>query len=319
TVGKIAYDETKVTHIHTKVAGFVEEVFVDYVGKEVKRGEPLFTIYSPDLVATQQEYLLALKSNALLKDSAFPWVSSGSNNLVEAARQRLLLWDIASEEIQSLEQRGEVKRALTILAHVNGVVTERQAYHHGRYVTPEMDLYTIVDLSTVWVLGQVNESDLSLIRPDQMVQIELPYSSNLNRRQGRVVFISPALDPKTRAAEVRVEFTNRDSALKPDMFVNFRLNVPLGRQLAVPADAVLDTGMMQYVFIDKGQGYFEPREVKIAARTEDVAAIERGLQAGEQVVTAANFILDSERRLKGAFASMGAHARVAARTAAPYT
>src|SRR5438128_11828874 len=174
TVGRVAYDETKIAHIHTKVSGFIEDVFADYVGKTVKAGEPLFTIYSPDLVATQQEYLLALKSNALLKDSAFPWVSSGSNNLVAAARQRLLLWDITPEEIQSLEQRGEVQRALTIQSHVNGVVTERQAYHHGRYVTPEMDLYTIVDLSTVWVLGQVNESDLSSVRVGQMVHIELP-------------------------------------------------------------------------------------------------------------------------------------------------
>ena len=319
TVGRVAYDETKITHVHTKVSGFIEDVFADYVGKAVKAGEPLFTIYSADLVATQQEYLLALKSNALLKDSAFPWVSSGSNNLVEAARQRLLLWDITPEEIQSLEQRGEVKRALTIQSHVNGVVTERQAYHHGRYVTPEMDLYTIVDLSSVWVLGQVNESDLSSVRPGQMVQIELPYSSNLNRRQGRVVFMSPILDPKTRAAEVRVEFPNSDSALKPDMFVNFKLNIPLGRQLAVPADAVLDTGSMQYVFVDKGQGYFEPREVKVSARTEDVAAVESGLKAGEQVVTAANFILDSESRLKGAMANMGAPSRVAVGAPAPGT
>src|SRR5207249_18872 len=176
TVGRVAYDETKITHIHTKVSGFIEDVFADYVGKPVKAGEPLFTIYSPDLVATQQEYLLALKSNALLKDSAFPWVSSGSSNLLEAARQRLLLWDITPDEIQALEQRGEVQRALTIQSHVSGVVTERQAYHHGRYVTPEMDLYTIVDLSNVWVLGQVNESDLSSVKVGQMVQIELPYN-----------------------------------------------------------------------------------------------------------------------------------------------
>src|SRR5713226_1183495 len=170
TVGRVAYDETKITHIHTKVSGFIEDVFADYVGKAVKAGEPLFTIYSPDLVATQQEYLLALKSNALLKDSAFPWVSSGSTNLLEAARQRLLLWDITPDQIQAIEQRGEVQRALTIQSHVSGVVTERQAYHHGRYVTPEMDLYTIVDLSNVWVLGQVNESDLSLVKVGQMVQ-----------------------------------------------------------------------------------------------------------------------------------------------------
>src|SRR6266446_317571 len=160
TVGRVAYDETKITHIHTKVSGFVEEVFADYVGKPVKAGEPLFTIYSPDLVATQQDYLLALKSNAVLKDSAFPWVSGGSNNLLEAARQRLMLWDIGPAEIDALEQRGQVKRALAIHSPVSGVVMERQAYHHGRYVTPEMDLYTIVDLSSIWVLGQVYEVDL---------------------------------------------------------------------------------------------------------------------------------------------------------------
>jgi Cu(I)/Ag(I) efflux system membrane fusion protein/cobalt-zinc-cadmium efflux system membrane fusion protein len=319
TVGRVAYDETKITHVHTKVSGFIEDVFADYVGKPVKAGEPLFTIYSPDLVATQQDYLLALKSNALLKDSSFPWVSSGSNNLVEAAKQRLLLWDITPQEIQTLEQSGAVKHALTIQSHVSGVITERQAYHHGRYVTPEMDLYTIVDLSSVWVLGQVNESDLSSVRVGQMVQIELPYSSNLNQRQGRIVFISPILDPKTRAVEVRVEFPNPDSALKPDMFVNFKLNIPLGRQLAIPADALLDTGTMQYVFVDKGQGYFEPREVKVSARTEDVVAIETGLKAGEQVVTAANFIIDSESRLRGAFASMGEPSRVPVGAPAPGT
>src|SRR5205823_4206844 len=128
TVGKVAYDETKITHIHTKVSGYIEDVFVDYVGKAVKAGDPLFSIYSPDLVATQQEYLLALKSNALLKDSAFPWVSDGSNNLLEAARQRLLLWDISPEEIKALQESGEVKRALAIHSPVTGIVTDRQAY-----------------------------------------------------------------------------------------------------------------------------------------------------------------------------------------------
>ena len=317
TVARVAYDETKLTHIHTKVTGFIEEVFVDYLGKSVKAGEPLFTIYSPDLVATQQEYLLALKSNAVLKDSAFPWVSGGSKNLLEAARQRLLLWDIGTAEIEAVEKRGEVKRALPINSPVTGVVMERQAYHHGRYVTPEMDLYTIVDLSTVWVLGQVYESDLPFLKLGQTVQIELPYSSNLNRRQGRIVFISPTLDPKTRAVEVRVEFPNPDLTFKPDMFVNFKLSVPLGRQLTIPADALLDTGTLQYVFVDRGQGYFEPRMVKVGARTENVVAIEDGLKAGDQVVTAANFILDSESRLKGAFANMGEPSRVPVGAPAP--
>jgi multidrug resistance efflux pump len=142
TVGRVAYDETKITHIHTKVSGFIEEVFVDYVGKAVIAGEPLFTIYSPDLVATQQEYLLALKSNALLKDSAFPWVSGGSNNLLEAARQRLLLWDVSPSEIEALEKGGQAKHALAVHSPVSGVVMDRQAYHHGRYVTPERWTFT---------------------------------------------------------------------------------------------------------------------------------------------------------------------------------
>src|SRR3989454_6952900 len=310
TVGKVAYDETKITHIHTKVSGYIEDVFVDYVGKAVKAGDPLFTIYSPDLVATQQEYLLALKSNDLLKDSAFPWVSTGSNNLLEAANQRLLLWDITPAEIETLQQSGQVKRALNIYSHVSGVVMERQAYHHGKYVTPDMDLYMLVDLSNVWVLGEANESDLSFLKIGQMAEIELPYSSNLNRRRGRIVFISPTLDPKTRTVQVRVEFPNPDLALKPDMFVNFKLGVDLGRHLVVPADAVLDTGTLQYVFVERGQGYFEPRTVKVGPKTEDSYVIESGLKAGEQVVTAANFILDSESRLKGAFATMGEPSRV---------
>src|SRR3989442_7375637 len=312
TVGRVAYDETKITHIHTKVSGFVEEVFADYVGKPVKAGEPLFTIYSPDLVATQQEYLLALKSNAVLKDSAFPWVSGGSNNLLEAARQRLMIWDVSPAGIEAPEKQGEVKRALAIHSPVSGVVTERQAYHHGKYVTPDMDLYTLVDLSTVWALGEVYESDLQLLKVGQTAEIELPYASQRDRRQGKIVFISPILNPKTRTVEVRLEFPNPDLSLRPDMFVNFKLNFGLGRQLVVPADAVLDDGTLQYVFVDKGEGYFEPRKVKVGAKTEEYYAIESGLKSGEQVVTAANFILDSESRLRGAFANMGEPSKVSA-------
>jgi len=306
TVGRVAYDETKITHIHSKVAGFIEEVFVDYVGRTVRRGEPLFTIYSPDLVATQQEYLLALRSNAILKDSAFSWVAGGSNDLLESVRQRLLLWDVTPGEIEALARDGKVKRAIAIHSPVNGVVTERQAYHHGRYVTPDLDLYTIVDLSTVWVLGEAYEHDLPLLKVGQTAEIEFPYASNLNRRRGKIVFISPTLDPKTRTAEVRLEFPNPDLTLRPDMFVNFTSRVYMGRQLVAPVDAVLDGGTSHYVFVDKGAGYFEPRSIEVGARTEDYVAIVRGLTAGDKVVTAANFIIDSESRLKGALAGMGA-------------
>lgn len=304
-VGKVAFDETKVTHIHTKVSGFIEEVFVDFVGKPVKRGDPLFTIYSPDLLATQEEYLLALKSNQTLRDSSFGWVSKGSANLLEAARKRLELWDISPSEIAELQKTATAKRALTIFSPVNGVVTERAAYHHGRTVTPEMDLYTIADLSAVWILGQVYEYELPLIRLGQSVQVEFPYGAGTRSREGKIVFISPTLEPKTRTAEVRVEFPNPDMTLKPDMYVTFKSRVSFGSPLVVPTDAVLDTGSEQYVFVDKGQGYFEPRTVKIGQEADGMYAIERGLRAGERVVTAANFILDSESRLKGVIDNMG--------------
>jgi len=305
TVGKVAFDETKITHIHTKVAGFIEEVFVDFVGKSVKRGDPLFTLYSPDLVATQEEYLLALRSKEMLKDSSFPWVSGGSTNLLEAARRRLLLWDITEKEITELERDGKAKRALTIYSPVSGVVTERAAYHHGRQVTPEMDLYTIVDLSTVWVLGETYESDLPHIRLGQSVRVRLPYAGGTKERAGKIIFISPMLNAATRTAETRVQFANPDLTLLPDMFVDFEVRVPLGSQVAVPEDAVLDTGAEQYVFVDQGQGYFEPRAVKLGPEAGGYYSIESGLTAGESVVTAANFLLDSESRLKGAFAGMG--------------
>ena len=303
--GKVAFDETKVTHIHTKISGFIEEVFVDFVGKPVRRGQPLFTIYSPDLVATQEEYLLALKSNLSLKNSSFPWVSGGSANLLEAARKRLQLWDISERELRELEQSGKAKRALTIYSPVDGIVTQRAAYHHGRNVTPEIELYTIVDLSTVWILGKIYEHELPLIRIGQTVQVEFPNGAGTRSRNGLISFISPVLEPKTRTAEVRVEFANADLTLRPEMYVNFNARVSFGSPIAVPADAVLDTGNEQYVFVDKGQGYFEPRAVKVGQEADGFYSIESGLKAGERVATAANFILDSESRLKGALTNMG--------------
>ncbi|MCI0719369.1 MAG: efflux RND transporter periplasmic adaptor subunit [Acidobacteria bacterium] len=304
-VGKVAFDETKITHIHTKVTGYIEEVFVDFMGQVVKQGDPLFTIYSPDLVSTQEEYLLALRSRNTLKNSSFEWVSTGSQNLLEAARQRLRLWDIREEDIQRLEKEGKVRRTLTIYSPVNGLVTERAAFHHGKFVSPEMDLYKLVDLSTVWILGDIYEYELPYVKSGQLVEIEFPYASETKSLRGNVTYLYPYLDPKTRTAQVRMEFPNPGFQLKPDMFVNLKLKVSLGPSLAVPEDAVLDTGSEQYVFVDKGEGYLEPRPVKVGGEAMGYVAIQSGLSAGERVVTAANFILDSESRLKGAFANMG--------------
>jgi membrane fusion protein, copper/silver efflux system len=304
TVGKVAFDETRVSHIHTKVTGFIEETFVNYIGQVVKHGQPVFTIYSPDLVATQKEYLLALKSRGVLKDSSFPWVAEGSNNLLEAAHERLRLWDVTEDEIQTLDKEGKVKRAITVYAPMGGIVTQRSAYHHGMYVTPEMELYTLVDLSSVWVLGDIYESDLAYVRAGQQAVIEFPYGTHV-RRTGRIEYIYPFVDPKTRTAQARINFANSDMALKPDMFVNLSLGVRLPAAPAIPEDALLDSGTEQYVFIDKGNGYFEPRLVKAGTQAEGFYAVESGLRAGERVVTGANFLIDSESRLKGALANMG--------------
>ena len=304
-VGKVAYDETKVTHIHTKISGYIEQVFVDYVGKVVKAGDPLFTIYSPDLVATQEEYLLALRARRQFAESSFAGVSSRANSLLEAARSRLELWDITPAQISSIEREGKARRALTIYSPVGGIVTERAAYHHGRFVNPEMDLYTIADLSTVWINGEVYEYELPFIKTGLSAKIEFPYDGGKSTLRGKAAYVYPYLEEKTRTAKIRFEFTNQNFVLKPDMFVNVKLKVNLGNRLVVPEDAVLDTGTEQYVFVDKGGGYFEPRAVKLGPEAGGYHAIENGLKAGERVVTAANFIIDSESRLKGAFANMG--------------
>jgi RND family efflux transporter MFP subunit len=315
-VGKVSYDETRLTHIHTKVSGYIEEVFADSVGKPVSAGDALFTIYSPDLVATQQDFLLALKSRSLLRGSTVASAAQGSENLIAAARERLRLWDVTDQDIQSLETEGKVKRAISVYSPVTGVVMERAAYHHGTFVDPSKDLFTIVDLSRVWVLGELYEMDLPFIRTGQQAEIELPYSGGGRKIRGRVDFIYPFLDPKSRTVQLRMEFPNPSLTLKPEMFTNIAMAVFIGRQVLVPQDAVMDTGTEQYVFIDKGNGYVQPRQVKVSAEAGDKVGIQQGLKPGERVVTGANFIVDSESRLKGAFAGMGAPAQAPTGTGA---
>ena len=315
-VGKVTYDETHLTHIHSKVSGYIEEVFADSVGKQVRAGDPLFTIYSPDLLATQQDFLLALKSRDLLRNSSVASAAVGSENLIAAAKERLRLWDVSDQEIQTLETEGKVKRAIAVYSPVTGVVMERAAYHHGTFVDPTKDLFTIVDLSHIWILGEVYETDLPLIRMGQSAQVELPYSGGGRKIAGRVEFIYPFLDPKTRTVQVRLAFANPDLSLKPEMFTNITMSAALGRQVLIPQDALMDTGSEQYVFVDKGDGYVEPRKVKTSGESGDKVGIQEGLKPGEKVVTGANFIVDSESRLKGAFAGMGSPSQVPAGAAA---
>src|SRR5260370_1517864 len=313
-VGKVSYDETRLRHLHSKVSGYIEEVFADSVGKPVRAGDPLFTIYSPDLVATEQDFLLAVKSRELLRTSTVASAAQGSENLIAAARERLRLWDVTDQEIQRLETEGKMKRAIAVYSAVRGVVMERAAYPHGTFVDPSKDLFTIVDLSRVWVLGEVYETDLPFIRTGQAAEIELPYSGGGKKIGGRVDFIYPFLDPKSRTVQIRMEFANPNLSLKPEMFTNISMSVSVGRQLLLPQDAVVDTGSVQYVFIYKGDGYVQPRRVKGSAEADEKVGIEEGLKPGERVVTGANFVVDSESRLKGAFAGMGSPSQARAAT-----
>lgn len=206
-VGKVSYDETRLTHIHSKVSGYIEEVFADSVGKPVRAGDPLFTIYSPDLVATEQDFLLALKSRELLRTSTVASAAQGSENLIAAARERLRLWDVTDQEIQRLESEGKMKRAIAVYSPVTGVVMERAAYHHGTFVDPSKDLFTIVDLSRVWVLGEAYETDLPFIRTGQAAEIELPYSGGGRKIRGQS--ISSIRSSIRRPGRLRFEWSLR--------------------------------------------------------------------------------------------------------------
>lgn len=305
SVARVAVDERQTARIHTKIAGWIDRVFINFVGEAVKRGQPLFTIYSPDLVASQEEYLLALRAQHELGISTFERVAEGGNILANAARRRLELWDLTPEQINEIERTGTVSRTMTVYSPVTGVVMKRGAYQAGQRVTPDEELYTIVNLSSVWLLGQVFESELPLLRMGQTVKVEFPYGTEGPPLTGRITFISPFVDPMTRAGEVRMEFPNPNGRFRPDAFYNAVLEINLGRQLVVPAEAVMDTGERQYVFVDVGQGYFEPRPVEAGPEAGKSRVIVKGLKAGERVVTAANFLIDAESRLRGAFAGMG--------------
>jgi len=308
-VGRIGVDETRVSHIHTKVSGYIEHVYADFVGKEVKAGDPLFTIYSPDLVSTQQEFLIAVRAQKELKDAPYKEVSSGAASLVNAARERLRLWDVGEEEIAELEKEGKVKRELTMNSPVSGIVTERAAYHHGRFVNPEMDLYTITDLSSVWMLAEVFEFEVPYVHVGQEAKVRLSYMPG-KTYTGTVSFINPGVDPKTRTVRVRIDMPNPNLELKPDMYADVELTIDYGSQIVVPQEAVLDSGTEQVVFVERGNGYFEPRPIKTgpkmaglpkaagaAAGSEQVIVLS-GLKPGEIIVTSGNFLIDSESRLK---------------------
>ena len=298
TTGNVAVDETKLAYVQVRFSGYIQKVYVDSTYQYVRRGQPLFTIYSPDLVSTEREYLLAEQNRRQLARSADPEVARDAASLVRAAAARLAQWGVPEREIKRVESSGEVQQALEIDSPATGYVTEREALPN-KYVDPSTRLYTVADLSTIWVFAHVFQNDLGRIKPGAPATLTVDTYPG-RTFSGRVDFIYPNIDMTTRTARVRLKFANPDLKLMPGMFVNVSLDVPMGRHEVIPADGVLQTGTRQIVFVDHGAGNLEPREVELGARVGDDYIVLKGLKEGERIVTSANFLIDSESQLQAA-------------------
>ena len=302
TVGRVDYDEKRIVTVSPKIGGWIEDLYVDFTGKFVKQGDPLLTIYSPELVSTQEEYLLALRAKKSLVKSPFPEVAGSGESLAESAKRRLKLWDISDDQIKTLEETGQAKKTLTLYSPFSGFVLEKSAYK-GMNVMPGVALYKLADLSVVWLYADIYEYELPSIRLGQQASIQLTYLPG-EAFTGRAIYVYPSLNPETRTAKVRFEIPNPHESLKPEMYANVEIKIRIGQKLTVPDGAIIDTGIRQIAIIDKGNGYFEPREVKVVRGTEQYYEVIKGLKAGERVVTSANFLIDSESKLKEAVGGM---------------
>lgn len=301
TVGNVEVDETRISHIQLRYSGWIQKVFVDAMYKPVEKGQTLFTIYSPEIMATEQEYVMARENRDLLGKSTVPGVAAGSESLLSAASARLRQWQIPDTDLSRIEGGGDARRELEIVSPVSGVVTERNAFP-SVMVQPGANVYTIADLSTVWVQAQVFQTDMSRIRigePAAITSDAWPGRSF----SGRVAFIYPQVDDTTRTQKVRFEIANTDNRLSLGLFVNVNVSAPMGRQLTIPASGVFQSGTRQIAFVDRGGGYFEPREIEGGDQVGDDLIVLKGLKAGEHVVTSANFLIDSESQLQAAMGS----------------
>ena len=303
TVGRIDYDERRIGIVSPKISGWIETLYVDFTGRFVRRGEALLTIYSPELVSTQEEYLLALEARKDWSRSPFPEVSGGGVLLAESARRRLKLWDISDAQIRALEQRREPQKTLTLYSPFTGHVLEKMV-NQGQFVDAGMTLFRIADLSVVWLIADIYEYELPFIRLGQTASIRFADSPG-ETFTGKAIYIYPYLDPQTRTAKARFEFANPDGRLKPEMFANVEIQSPVGEGLAVEESAVIDTGTRKVVIVDKGAGYLEPREIRTGVKAGEFFEVLEGLAAGERVVTSANFLIDSESKLKEAVGGGG--------------
>jgi membrane fusion protein, copper/silver efflux system len=311
-VGLVRYDETKLADVNVKVEGWIRNLYVDYTGQPIQKGQRLFTLYSPDLLATQNEYLLALRTRDQLQQSTIPEARQRADALVASARQRLALWDLPAEDLRALEETRQAQEAIVVRSPVDGFVIEKQALQ-GLHVMPGQSLYKVADMSTVWVEADVYENELASVRTGDSATVTLDAYPG-ERFSGRIVYIYPYLDEKTRTNKVRVAFINRGGRLKPGMYANVELKTRSGMGLVVPTNAVLDSGTEQIVFVAQGEGMFQPRSVTVGRRLGDTTQILEGVKEGEQVATGATFLLDSESQLR---ASLQGYEASASQTGSP--
>ncbi|NOZ61031.1 MAG: efflux RND transporter periplasmic adaptor subunit [Calditrichaeota bacterium] len=296
TVGVIKYNEKKLYSVNAKISGWIEKLYADFAGLGVKKNQPLLEIYSPELVSAQEEYLLSLKNYQQLKDSPMADIRKNASTLLTASRNRLLNWDIPQQAIDDLEKRGKITKTMTLVAPADGVITQMKA-REGAFVKAGTDLYHIADLSTVWVDVSVYEYEIPWIKLNMPAKMALSYLPE-KTFFGKVTFIYPFLDQKTRNLKVRLEFPNAKLELKPDMYANIYIKAAADKKaLVVPSEAVIRTGERDLVFIEREKGKFEPREVKLGLESEDgFVEIASGLFEGENVVTSGQFLLDSESK-----------------------
>ncbi|HUJ26352.1 MAG TPA: efflux RND transporter periplasmic adaptor subunit [Myxococcales bacterium] len=296
TVGKVAVDETRVRKVNVKTDGFVEKLFVDFTGKAVRKGDPLFALYSPDLLVAQQDYLLALQTQKQLGPGR------AGDDLLAAARRRLELWDVPRDELAHLDHGGEPLRDLTLVSPIAGVVTAKTVVQGARLAAGDTP-FEITDLSQVWVLADAHEMDLPRVRIGTPATLTLDAVPD-KVFKGRVTFIEPVIDAATRTAKVRLVFPNPRGELRPEMFGDITFHTRPHDGLRVPADSIIDSGDRKVVFVSLGGGRFEPREIKAGDTSGDVVEVLSGVKAGEQVIVRAAFLVDSESRLKAALAAM---------------
>lgn len=312
TVGRVEFDERRLTTVNVKVEGWVEKLYADYTGKYVKKGQPLAEIYSPELMSTQLEFINVLKwrrdqAHRFQRNVEFEWgdrygttakvLSYDLEAVIQVAKQKLALWEIPEEDIKKLEEGREPLKTLTVRAPSSGYVFQKPAFK-GTRVAPGDKIFDVVDLSSVWIIADIYEYEIPFVKIGQKARITLSYFPQ-KEFTSKVDFIYPSLSGQTRTAKARFIIANQDMLLKPQMFANIEMELDLGERLSIPATAVLETGTRQVVYVDTGDGNFVPRQIKLGDRADGLVEVTSGIKAGEKVAASAVFLIDSEAKLKG--------------------